>query len=147
MKIPLLLFAACFMASCASIENEPDDTLYSKYVMYSSEADEDSIKVLYSKYFSNDLLGSESINDPEVVEQLLFKEYMKNYSNHVEKIANRAGCLTVNGFDEENKPITFNLEYTAYHGQWLISDIHILFLDDESKFLDIARCPDYYRNL
>ncbi len=144
MKITLFLPIIYLLLSCANINDKPNDVLYNKYLMYSSEVNANNIKKLYPKYFSSDLLKTESINDPEVKDQLLFKEYMKSYLSHSENIVNKIGCLTINGFDEEKKPISFNLEYINNNSSWLINSIHILFLKDESKFSDTAKCPNYY---
>ena len=135
-----------FLTSCGIIKSEYSSSLYSKYTMYSAEANKDNIRKLYPKYFSANVVGSESTDDPEVIEQLLFKDYMKKNFNNLEMIAGNKGCLTVNGFDAENQPISFNLEYVFYNNEWLINDIHVLFLDDSSKFQSIARCPGYYLN-
>lgn len=135
-----------FLASCVSIKDEHNNKLHSKYQMYLTEINKNNIRQLFTKYFSVDLLGTESINDPEITDQLLFKKYMNTYYNHIEKTSNNKGCLTINGFDDENEPVAFNLEYILYNGKWLINDIHILFLDYKSKFSEVARCPSYYVN-
>ena len=79
-----LIFFLIFptLISCSLITNESE--LYLAYNKYSSLTDKENIKKVHSKYFSNELLGSESIDDPEVVDQLLFKSYMEKQYNNIE---------------------------------------------------------------
>lgn len=132
------------LISCETIKKE--STLYARYIEYSTEVKKENIKALYSKYFSRNLLEVEDIDDLEVIDQLLFKNYMKTSYNYFEKKRGNKGCVTINGFDEENEPIAFNLEFISLNGKWLINNIHVLLLDKESKFSNVAKCPSDYKN-
>lgn len=142
MKI-LLLLVFPILISCITIKSE--SALFAQYSKYFSETNKENIKKIHFKYFSRDLLGSESIDDPEVIDQLLFKSYMKAPYNYFEIIKIDKGCLTINGYDESNEPVAFNLEYVLLNNRWLINNIHILFLDDKSKFSKVAKCPRDYK--
>lgn len=142
MKLFIFIILA-FLFSCSIHTNKPE--LYLSYNNYLSYTDKENIKNVHSKYFSNELIGSESFDDPDVIDQLLFKNYMEKQYNNFETIKSNIGCLTVNGFDKSNEPIAFNLEYVLLNKRWLINSIHILFLENKTKFSTTAKCPIDYK--
>lgn len=140
----ILLLAALFVVSC--VTTKPPDVLYTQFTAYSLEANENNINTIYSRYFSPDLLSVEKAISPDVSRQLLFKDYMTRYFNHFENINGGHGCLTINGYDSENMPLTFNIEYTMENTKWLIEEIDILFVNDVTEFSETAKCPREYIN-
>lgn len=140
----ILLFAVLFIISCATIT--PENVLYKQFTAYSLEANEDNINTIYSRYISSDLLSGEKTISSDASRQLLFKDYMKRYFNHFERIQGGQGCLTINGYDSENMPLTFNIEYAMENKKWLIEEIDILFVNDVTEFSETAKCPREYIN-
>lgn len=138
----ILFFAALLVASCATIT--PENVLYKQYTAYSLEANEKNIRNTYSHYFSPNLLSGVNTISPDASRQLLFKDYMTRYFNHFEKINGRQGCLTISGYDSENMPLTFNIEYAMEDRKWLIVEIDILFVNSVSEFPKLAKCPREY---
>lgn len=141
----VLLLAALFMVACASIsKNEP---LYSAYSKYKSEANKENIRELSSTYFSAESLEGKNIGNPELQDQLLFKDYMVTTRNHFERIINDTqGCLTVNGFDKKKEPLEFNIEYLRVTGKWKINAIDIYLANSEHDFRNVGTCPYEYIN-
>jgi hypothetical protein len=134
------LFAVALFSTSACVRIAVDNALYEKYSAYKSEANEKSINTLYSKYFSSSLLRGKKVGEPEVSEQLLFKNYMKKTHSHFEKTSGERGCLTVNGFDENNTPLVFNIEYVYLDGSWFMNDVNVLFLGESGRFSGEAKC-------
>ncbi len=142
MRISLLIIFSLLIFSCASVETK--NSLFDSYKKYGSTSNKKNIASIYSDFFSHDLLGSENISDPEVIDQLLFKDLMAKYHSHYEEIYGEFGCLTINGYDNENGVVAFNLKYILRGEDWLIREIHIFYPENESDLSNTAKCPGDY---
>lgn len=134
-----------FITSCASLRNSTPE-LYQEFSQYEVSANENNIIELAGNFFSSSLLGDNYQDNPDAVSQLLFKNYMLITDGHFEKINKQEGCLTINGYDEENLPLIFSLKYISKNNQWLIDEIHVVFIENESDFSSSAKCPIDYPN-
>lgn len=138
-----LLFAL-LITSCATVHNS--SVLYREYSQYENGANKNNIIEVAHKFFSPSLLGKSYQTNPDAISQLLFKNYMVNTDSHHEKINGLEGCLTINGYDEENSPLIFSLKYISRKDHWLIDNIHIVFIESEKDFSSSAKCPSEYPN-
>jgi len=148
MKVTVILILA-LLTGCASITPEStttEPTLYLAYEGYRHEVSKENIQASYTKYFSHDLVAGKNIENKEVVDQLLFKDYMSRMDSHHENIRGQKGCLTINGYDKEGMPLSFNIEYVPIDQRWLIRAIEILFVNDVHEFSQKGRCPGEYLN-
>lgn len=139
------LILSLFITSCAILSNS-QSVLYKEYTKYENGANRNNIIEVAINFFSPSLLGNNYQDNPDAASQLLFKNYMLNTDSHFEKINNQEGCLTINGYDEENSPLIFSLKYVSNNNQWLIDEIHVVFVENESDFSSSARCPSDYPN-
>ena len=108
MKFIFLLLTA-LIYSCAS--NSNNDLLHIKYTYYEKSINKSNVSQLSSDFFSRQLLSGLNVNDREVSEQLLFKSYMSKQLESFESIKGNLGCLTINGLDNKQAPISFNIRY------------------------------------
>lgn len=131
------------MTGCAAIHST-SSVLYEEFVQYKNGANKNNIIEVADHFFSSSLLGKNYRNNPDAATQLLFKNYMVNTYSHHEKQNDRGGCLTINGYDEDGSPLTFSLKYVSGDERWLIDKIHVVFVEDEKGFTNIAKCPDEY---
>jgi len=120
--------------------------LYQVFSRYENTASKDNIIEVANMFFSPALLGKDYESNPDVVNQLLFKNYMVNTRSHYERINGQEGCLTINGYDEENSPLIFSLKYISNNSHWLIDKIHVVFVENEKGFANSAKCPSEYPN-
>ena len=118
--------------------------LYEAYSRYHEEVTADNLVAVAGDYFSPSLLGSEILEDPDSVGQLLFKDYMASQDSHHEALFNNEGCLVVNGYDREGEPVVFSIKYMSGEDSWLMSGIHVAFVGSSSDFADRAKCPSEY---
>lgn len=139
-----LLSLVFLMGACATHKTEL--TLYSTFVDYKSNISKDNITEVSPKFFSEQLLSKLNLNSSEIIEQLLFKNYMAREVNHLETIGEGFSCLTVNGYDTEDMPISFNLKYIDSNHRWLIDEINVLFVSAEDKFSKVAKCPSVFNS-
>jgi len=146
MKSTLIGFIAIlFIASCATTHKAPS-ILFQTYSKYKESTNENNIKEIANIYFSQSLLGKNYLTNPDATSQLLFKDYMITIVNHYEQIKFQNGCLTINGYDEENAPLIFSLKYILKNGNWLIDKIHVVFIESKNDFSQEAKCPKSYIN-
>ncbi|MEQ3694056.1 MAG: hypothetical protein ABNH16_03950 [Thalassolituus sp.] len=139
------LVLSLFITSCATLRNSTP-VLYLEFSQYEISANENNIIELAGNFFSSSLLGNNYQDNPDAASQLLFKNYMLNTDGHFEKINKQEGCLTINGYDEENSPLIFSLKYILSDNQWLIDEIHVVFVENKSDFSSSAKCPSDYPN-
>lgn len=144
-NIIFFLIFSLFITSCATLNNS-QSVLYKEFTKYESSANKNNIIEVASNFFSPSLLGSNFQDNPDAASQLLFKNYMLNTDGHFEKINKQEGCLTINGYDEENLPLIFSLKYISNNNQWLIDEIHVVFVENKSDFSSSAKCPSDYPN-
>jgi len=143
MKVFLIL-AVLIVTACTSVSTK--ETLYSSFSNYTLVANDGNIQDLSPLYFSPSLLKNKNLNNPSVSGQLLFKDYMVRTFNRFEKIDGGVGCLTINGFDSDETPLAFNIEYVEIDERWLIKAIDVLFLEDGFELSNMAKCPFEYIN-
>ncbi|WDE00907.1 hypothetical protein [Thalassomonas actiniarum] len=132
-----------FVTSCAT--KNIDSSLYEHFSNYALAVNNNNILAKSTHFFSERLLNqanSDSKNHSEVAEQLLYKQYMLRQFNNFEIIKDNTGCLTVNGYDNENLPLSFNLKYIQNKSNGLIDGINISFVNSASEFSTSAKCPD-----
>lgn len=70
-----------------------------------------------------------------------FPTAISNTKNHYQVIENTKGCLTINGFDKDNSPVSLYVEYTNENKKWLLSFVEIYYLDTPNQFMHKGVCP------
>lgn len=132
-----------FFSGCATIDNA-SSVLYQEYSQYERSANKNNIIEVGGNFFTPSLLGKNYQTNPDATNQLLFKNNMVSTDSHYEKISEQEGCLTINGYDEENAPLIFSLKYISTSGRWLIDKIHVVFVENVKGFVNSAKCPNEY---
>jgi hypothetical protein len=143
-KYLFLIFLTLSITNCTTMQNSTS-VLYDKYYQYDRIASKSNIIEVAEDFFSPSLLGKNYQTNQETINQLLFKNYMVVEDSHHEQINEQKGCLTINGYDEENTPLIFSLKYILKNSRWLIDRIHVVFIDDVSDFVNSAKCPSMKR--
>ena len=140
-----VLSLAMSITSCTTMHNS-SSVLYQRFSQYDKNANKNNIIEVASNFFSPSLLGKNYQTNPDATSQLLFKNYMVHTDSHYEEINGKKGCLTINGYDEENSPLILSLKYISSNGHWLIDKIHVVFVENEKGFANSAKCPSEYPN-
>ncbi len=133
----LYIFIILFSSACSTLYKDAE--LYEKFAEYKRFSQENKG---YAKLFSNSIIEKINSNNKS---QLLFSKYMNKELSHFVRMNKNIGCLTINGLSAKKEAITFYLEYKNEHGEWLISDIDISFLESEKDFSSKALCPKEVR--
>ncbi len=138
-----IVTGALLISGCTTTTNN-NSVLQNEYSQYREYANRDNIIEVADDYFTPSLLGDTYKNDPDAARQLLFKDYMASTNSYYEKKTTGAGCLTVNGYDEDNLPLVFSIRYISNDDRWLIDEIHVVFVENEKDFSGSAKCPSEY---
>lgn len=144
MKAAYLLPVLTLITACATT-NSQQQPLYMEFSQYSEKVNAQNIKTQYQNYFTQSPLAGESLDDPDVIDHLLFPRYMKTQTDSFEKTDKATGCLTVNGVSNEDEPMTFSLEYAATNNGWRINKILMAFFEDSTALPAQATCPNELR--
>lgn len=132
-----------FLTGCVSMQAS-SSVLYQEYSKYQNSVNKNNVVEVAGNFFSPSLLGEDYRVNLGAVSQLLFKSYMVEEFSYHEKKNEQEGCLTINGYDEENAPLIFSLKYILNDGRWLIDNIHVVFVEHVKDFADSAKCPNEY---
>jgi hypothetical protein len=141
-----LLFGLVFALSVSSCTTMQKSTsvLYDKYSQYEKSVSKENISEVARDFFSPSLLGKDYRIKQNSVNQLLFKNNMVTEDSHFEKMHERHGCLSINGYDEKNNPLIFFLKFISKDSRWLIDKINVVYINDINGFVNSAKCPSEY---
>ncbi len=146
MKKILIYLALIFYVSGCVTTHPNSSRLYEDFSRYESTANKDNILEVAEMFFSTSILGKDYRNNSDAAGQLLFKNYMTATQSHYEKVSQDEGCLTINGYDEDNTPLIISLKYIPNEGHWLIDSIHVVYIENAKDFANNAKCPSEYIN-
>lgn len=138
------LLAATLLWSFNAISKPTPPSLLATYANYLANASEENISETYWQYFSKEALTGIEVSSPTTKDQLLFKQLMRSTSSVYEVHFNDYGCLSVNGKNSNDEPITFNIEYEIENSRALISHIDVQLHNSEKEFPTKATCPRDY---
>ncbi|WP_110188739.1 hypothetical protein [Pokkaliibacter plantistimulans] len=122
----------------------PDSTesLYQRYRQYVAVVQAEQADKEYPQYFSRRIVDVAGAHQ-DARDQLWFPTYMKHEVAHHESAAGSARhCLLVNGYDINDEPMTFSLEYLREQGQWLIDGVNVALYKSADAFPRHVKCPD-----
>ncbi|WP_050917794.1 hypothetical protein [Vibrio campbellii] len=143
MKNSILLVLSVMVFTTAHAQSPPP-SLLATYANYLANASEENILETYWQYFSKEALTGVEVSSPTIKEQLLFNKLMRSTSSVYEVHFNDYGCLSVNGKNSNDEPITFNIEYEIENSRASISHIDVQLHNSEKEFPTKATCPRDY---
>jgi hypothetical protein len=143
MKLKFASIAAFTLPLLACSSLYAENTLFQdKYLSYESETTLDNIVFLASKYFSSDLLFDGYDKDEAALDQLLFWQYLDQKVSFHESSLDDIGCLSINGYTSDKKPIVVNVKYIQASGEWLMDVIRVKYVNTKERFVSEAECPE-----
>lgn len=142
MKILTILLSAFIIASCASTQSILASSPTEAFRVYQTKVTKANVSANASQYFAETLLKGKNLADPSIQSQLLFKVYMNSEKQEIyQTVKDNSACLTINGYDKEKLPVSFNLAYLKINNSWLISKIAVVFHESDSEFENNGKCP------
>lgn len=122
-------------------------SLLNAYSSYLTNANAQNISQTSEQYFVKSVVEGLDLEDTVTKEQLLFKDFMTVTISLYESQTGDRGCLSVNGKNSSNDPITFNIAYSIAKNQALISQIDMQLHSSTDDFPTEATCPEEYMDL
>jgi len=140
MRMVIFLLSLTFMlAGCATLADDGD--LYKVYRSYTDSVSVNNVKKNAPDYLTQRMLRAMNLENPLVTgEFVIFNRYFDREINHFENIKGDVGCLSVNGFNKDEEPITLNIEY-HYTDGWRIDYVHVDLKESPSDFQRKISCP------
>lgn len=138
MSQALLIVAILMLSACNQVKNT---NLYNTYEAYLETRRLNKEEIVVSM-LSGELrkrvfaLGKEEF--PIIAG---FPETLSEVISHYQLIESDKGCLSINGYNKSQSPITLNIEYLFENNQWLLSFVEIYYLDTTKDYADKGICP------
>lgn len=127
------------LLACSQVSE--DENLYSQYELYREQAVKMHVSVI-PEMLSSDLQQKyKSSDESEFPILTSFYSVLHSIKDHYQSISSTKGCLTVNGFDEANSPVSLRIEYVNERNDWYLSYVEIFYLDTVNEFGASAVCP------
>ncbi len=122
-------------------------SLLKAYSSYLTNANSQNISLITEHFFTKAAVEGLDLEDSATKQQLLFKNFMTTTVSVYESHSDSLGCLSVNGRNSSNDPITFNIEYIIDKGQALMSHIDMQLHNSIGDYPTQATCPKEYMAL
>ena len=149
MKIQSLVFLLPLIACSTAYNSSSSPALYQVYTIFKNEVTYNLNRMDYRQYFDKALLAENAnASDTDLRQEL--KEFIANIAtekDHYEKkVDDNTGCLSINGYNSEQRPITLNFEYRQSIDKWVIKQMDAHLLRNNGEFSKKATCPKEYMN-
>ncbi len=138
------LIAVCFLYACVAVHNSEVD-LYKEYLTYvgmlKNHDFDGATKMLSARY--RNLMQENALRIEEDSVSTLDHKIEKEIAVF-QQVEDDTGCLTFNGFNSKEEPLTMSLRFKHEKNGWKIDFPYLMFWDDVDEFPDEADCPTPY---
>jgi len=144
MKI-LYGLVAFILVACVSAPPQSQNSLYQEFQVFQSEVNSNydlAMKTTISRELREYVEQSQA-NMPAELRTDFFLNLANNFSevdSHFEEEGMEAGCLTINGVNQDGRPETLSLTYIKEEGNWVINRYMSHVHDSTRGYYDSARC-------
>ncbi len=147
MRFTLFIYFALIISGCSPYKYESVQ-LFDVYYKLRSEVKSGDILRQKDNYFTSEYLLGVNANDNKSGYILRLTGYIERSISHYQSIAGDSACLTINGLDENNEPLSLHVEYKKYNRKWLVNYMFVHFLESSKDFSKSVICPrEAERNL
>ncbi len=139
MKPIFILIFSLILVSCASTKENV--ALFERYNTYVSEINKNKSSFILSMLSKNIANKINSLGEKEFPVLSEFPSVLHNIESHYQKLKNSNGCLTINGYGKNNKPIILSIKYLYENKSWVIDYIEVYYADSKKEFQTKGVCP------
>lgn len=139
MRYLAFIFFSLLLLACSQVSQ--DESLYGRYELYREQAVKMQVSVVMELLSSDLQQKYKSSDESEFPILTSFYSVLHSTKDHYQSINNAKGCLTVNGFDEANSPVSLRMEYHFERNDWYLSYVEIFYLDTVNEFGAAGVCP------
>ncbi len=139
MKHIYILMLSLIIASC--VTTKESTSLFENYNTYVSEINKnksDFFLPMLSKNRVNQINLSNKNEFPVLSE---FPRVLSKIESHYQKLETNKGCLTINGYGKNNKPIVLSIKYLYENNKWGVDFVEIYYADSIKEFPIKGICP------
>jgi len=140
MRLILSILFALVISSC-SVHKSETVQLFDAYNKLSQETKYGDILAHRNEYFTSTYLKGVNPDDKDSIFLLRLTNYVDENLSHYQSIEDGSACLSINGTDENNEPLSLHIEYKKTNGKWLINYMFVHFLENSSSFSKSVICP------
>jgi len=139
-KFYLPIILSLLFSSCAALKTDTAQ-LYDAYNKLSQEVKNGEIVLNRSEYFTTNYLKEVNPNDKNSLLLLKLSNYIYKDVSHYQIFNNNMGCLSINGIDKNNEPLSLHVEYNKKNDAWLVNYVFLSFIENRSAYTKEAICP------
>jgi len=139
MKHLIIIIFALVLLSCAVTDEKVG--LFERYNSYKSEIIKQKSNLILPMLSENRRNQIKSLGEKEFPILSSFPNILHKNVNHYTKIKNKIGCLTINGYGENNSPIVLSIKYLYENNEWLVDFVEIYYADLAKEFQTKGICP------
>lgn len=139
MKRILLIILYISIASCASTKESKD--LFGNYNTYSIKIKNNKVKFIMSMLSKDKAQKIKALGAKEFPVLSEFSHVLHKIESHYQSIENNIGCLTINGYGENNKPIVLSIKYLYEDKNWGVDFVEVYYADSKNEFQNKSVCP------
>ncbi len=127
MKHIFILTLALVLVSCTATKESK--VLFDNYNTYVSEAKKNKSKFILPMLSSNRVNQINSLGETQFPVLSEFPNILYKIAGHYQKLEGNIGCLTINGYGENDKPIILSIKYLYENKKWGLDFIEIHYAD------------------
>ncbi len=146
MKLFISLILSLFLYGCSVFNVEQAD-LYEIYTRQVMAAENSTTVANRKSFFTSEYLEKVDVADEKSLLLLNLSKYIDQEMSHYQKIDGRAGCLSVNGIDASEEPLSLHVEYKQEKGSWLVDYMFLHFMESSKDYVGEAICPRDVENM
>ncbi len=139
MKRILLIMVYIALASCVFAKESKD--LFEAYKAYSIQIKNTKTNFIMSMLSKDKVQKIKTLGANEFPVLSEFSRVLNKIESHFQSIKNNIGCLTINGYGENNKPIILSIKYLNENKNWGIDFVEVYYADSNKEFQNKAICP------
>ncbi len=139
MKRLFILMLALFITSCATTKESSG--LFESYKTYSNKIIKNKSNFIMSMLSKKRVEEIEKLGEKEFPVLSEFSKVLYKIESHYQKIGKNQGCLTINGYGKNNKPIVLSITYLNENKRWVINFVEIYYADSTKEFHVKGICP------
>ncbi|PXF31408.1 hypothetical protein WH50_10040 [Pokkaliibacter plantistimulans] len=144
----LLSFLFSLFVATNSYADQPSPLL-DAFNKFSLEVNESNAFEKGPSFFTKEFIKEAQFSkDPDVNEKSLLRAYTmhemvkkRENSFEMQEKGSALGCLTINGYNSTDEPLSIFILYKNSESHWLVSQVHVEFLNEGDAFTDHAQCP------
>jgi len=139
-KFLVTLILSLTLYGCSALKVEQAD-LYKEYIKQTQAVKNNTIVASRELFFTSEYLKEVDPADEKSLLPLNFSKYIHQVFSHYQKLEGKKGCLSINGREVSEDPVTLYIEYKKEQGAWLVDYMFLHLIESTEDYAKEALCP------